>query len=97
MPKGRVPGILKDSPAGCPGDVIDPKRHHRERFAEKLMVYSHKLSGAIPLPYMVRPAPNKGIAAKRVLDDQRVHILQNEGALRTTVAENTPKRDKRAS
>ena len=46
---------------------------------------------------MVRPAPNKGIAAKRVLDDQRVHILQNEGALRTTVAENTPKRDKRAS
>ena len=53
MPKGRVPGILKDSPAGCPDDVIDPKRHHRERFAEKLMVYSHKLSGAIPLPYMV--------------------------------------------
>ena len=97
MPKGRAPGILKDSPAGCPGDVINPKRHHRERFAQKLMVYSHKLSGPIPLPYMVRPAPNKGIAAKRVLDDQRVHILQNEGALRTTVAENTPKRDERAS
>ena len=45
---------------------------------------------------MVRPAPYKGRAAKRALDDQRVHILQNEGALGTTVSEDALKHDKRA-
>ena len=42
---------------------------------------------------MVSPVPNKGIAAKRALDDQRVHILQNKIALNEIIAQDIPKRD----